>query len=216
MEKKRIGRPGGKGKAIAQDRSLCPARSWDCWQGETTQAYEAFPIYLTLGIDRSIAKVASRVQKGESLVCRWSVMWHWLDRISEYDSHMLNVQVKAREKVVAETAALWERRKRDRAERAYRIGEKMVARAEEMIAMPLTRKRLDRDGKTIVVEPSKWTLATACGMVKDGLMLQKLAQDDSLEPDDFDPMTATPEECREYVRARAQRQADVRAILDSE
>lgn len=62
---------------------------WTRRDGETPPAYEAFKTYLTMGAERSCAKVANALGKSTTLIEGWSVTNDWQRRTVEYDRYVL-------------------------------------------------------------------------------------------------------------------------------
>ena len=55
---------------------------------ETPKAFDAFTVYLNLGIDRSTAKVAARVGKSQRLIRRWCLKYGWQNRAKAFMDHL--------------------------------------------------------------------------------------------------------------------------------
>jgi hypothetical protein len=58
---------------------------WERLDGESPQAFEAFAAYRDMGADRSLSKVARHLGKSKSLLDRWSVQHHWVNRSDAWD-----------------------------------------------------------------------------------------------------------------------------------
>jgi hypothetical protein len=59
---------------------------WEQQDGESPQAYEAFRGYLDqYPTERSQPKLAKTLGKSRSLLSKWAVQWHWIDRVTTYD-----------------------------------------------------------------------------------------------------------------------------------
>lgn len=58
---------------------------WERLPGESSQAFEAFTIYRDMGIDRSLAKVASELGKSKALIERWSARDAWVRRVELWE-----------------------------------------------------------------------------------------------------------------------------------
>ena len=58
---------------------------WERQEGEGTKAYEAFSIYREMGTQRSLSKVAEKLQKSETLMGRWSSNYKWGERAAKWD-----------------------------------------------------------------------------------------------------------------------------------
>lgn len=64
------------------------AKSREAWHRrdkESLQAFEAFTAYLTMGPERSLAKVASQLGKSNQLIERWSRRDGWQLRVGAYE-----------------------------------------------------------------------------------------------------------------------------------
>ena len=58
---------------------------WERLEGEGTKAYEAFCEYRDLGTQRSLSKVAEKLQKSDTLIGRWSRNFDWVERATAWD-----------------------------------------------------------------------------------------------------------------------------------
>lgn len=190
---------------------------WEPWErrgDESSQAWEAFQAFLMHDppSERTLRKAAETVGKSTTQIGEWSTKYEWIERGRLYDSHVFKVGQRARDKVAAASAAKWERRKNESREKFWSVGEKLLSQAELMLASPLTTRRVKKDGKTIVEEAAKWSQMTAVGFIKLASELQSGAIADALDDDGFDPETATPEECQDYLARMKLRNAEVRKL----
>ncbi len=53
---------------------------------ETEKAQEAFQVYKELGDERTIEKVASKLNKKKHIIENWKIKWEWDKRIKESDT----------------------------------------------------------------------------------------------------------------------------------
>lgn len=67
---------------------------WERQGRESDEAFEAFKIYLHLGVERSTAKVAEQLGKSLSLIQRWSAEWHWVERCRAFDNYLFEKELK--------------------------------------------------------------------------------------------------------------------------
>lgn len=65
---------------------------WERQAEETTKAYEAFCIYRDMGRERSLSKVAERLQKSETLMGRWSRTYDWVKRAAKWDDEQERIE----------------------------------------------------------------------------------------------------------------------------
>ena len=76
---------------------------WEQWPDEPNKAYHRFSMYLKIGPERSIRKVAERLQKGsgyEKHLRRWSSKYNWVKRSGEYDRHLIEKTLKHKEEIL--------------------------------------------------------------------------------------------------------------------
>lgn len=60
--------------------------AWEQLPDESAKAFQAFSLYLKMGIERSISKVAEKLGKSRALIERWSSVWQWGERVRRYDA----------------------------------------------------------------------------------------------------------------------------------
>lgn len=65
-----------------QEKEIKP---WERRPEESTKAFEAFCIYRDMGRERSLSKVAEKLQKSETLMGRWSRTYDWVERAADWD-----------------------------------------------------------------------------------------------------------------------------------
>lgn len=68
------------------------AYEWVRREDETPRAYEAFRIYLNMGAERSIPKVAEQVGKSRQLIAGWSRDYDWVERVRARDKFMVEAE----------------------------------------------------------------------------------------------------------------------------
>ena len=78
-------------------------KPWERRESESTKAYEAFCIYRDMGRERSLAKVAEKLGKSETLISRWSYTHGWVDRAAKWDDEQerLEREIAQREQAKA-------------------------------------------------------------------------------------------------------------------
>ena len=64
------------------------SQPWERRDGEGIKAYEAFSLYLQMGSDRSLRKVAQQLGKSKTLIDRWSSTHSWVERVGAYEEHL--------------------------------------------------------------------------------------------------------------------------------
>lgn len=69
---------------------LDPKRNpWDVQPRETAKAFRAFKIFLDIGEDRNIQKVANILGCSWQNVRRWYDCWQWRERAAAYEGHLV-------------------------------------------------------------------------------------------------------------------------------
>lgn len=117
---------------------------WEQQKGESSEAFEAFTVYLQMGSKRSTAKVGRKLGKTKTLMDRWCSQWEWAERVRAYNNDL------ARQEHAEAVEELKESRKRQR-----RIGRAMLKKAEEALKQ-LDASNLDANAIVrLVVEGAK-------------------------------------------------------------
>lgn len=83
---------------------------WERREGESTKAYEAFCTYRDMGRERSLSKVAAKLQKSETLMGRWSGAYDWVERAAKWDDEQDRIEREIAQKEQAK--AIKDMRKR--------------------------------------------------------------------------------------------------------
>lgn len=83
---------------------------WERRERETTKAYEAFCIYRDMGRERSLSKVAEKLQKSETLMGRWSRENGWVERAAKWDDEQDRIERETAQR--EQVKAIKEMRKR--------------------------------------------------------------------------------------------------------
>lgn len=182
-------------------------KPFDRLPNEGAKPYAAFNHYCQLGAERSLGRVAADLGKAPKGIRDWSARWLWRERVKHWDTHMEEIEQRAKERVRAETAEKWERRRMEAAEANWDRAQRIGLKAEAMLKNPLYTETItvtDQHGNPVAVtmEPAKWDLKTCGALMKLASELQNAALVAALggqEDDGFDPTTATPEECRTYL-----------------
>lgn len=182
-------------------------KPYDRLANEGARPYAGFVLYRDLGPERSLEKVATSLGKSRSLMSRWSADFAWVERVAAFDADQERAEQEARAKVRAAEAEKWERRRLQAAAQKWVSAKKLKRKAAAMLDFPLAEDEVaerDDEGRPVRVarKPARWNMATAAAMLKIAAELQTAALNEALgdDDDDFDPSTATPEECRAYLR----------------
>jgi hypothetical protein len=149
---------------------------WDQQSGESGSAFAAWCEYRDLGSERSIEAVARKLAKSGSLLRRWSARWGWVERAARWDGHQDGLRTAATNLALEQAAVNWATEREAERERELELGQALIAKAKTMLQWPLEQRRvIGADGRTTIVEPTKWRLADAAKMVEVGSKLIRLA-----------------------------------------
>jgi hypothetical protein len=140
---------------------------------ESTPACEARELYLRMGPERSIQKVADQLDKSGALIGRWSSRYDWQQRAAEYDADLAKAAKAAEERKLQASAGRWAERLIATREEAYQTARQLIEKAEAMLKFPLA-EQVTKDGKT-VVKPGRWSFADAARMIDVASRLKQLA-----------------------------------------
>lgn len=140
---------------------------------------------MTLGGARSLDAVSQELGKSTDLMARWSGRWGWVASAAAYDAHMAAIAQAAREAQAAADAAEWERRRGELRHQEWQASQKLMGRANEMLAWPTERvtkveKEVKRpDGKLIqeitITEPVGWRAGDIPEYVETASKIARLA-----------------------------------------
>lgn len=140
---------------------------WEQQPGEPNLWFDRFHAYLLMGSGRSLlgAYNAEREKAGKSMMKAvpgaWNdaaTRWDWQHRAWAFDS-----QIRLRDH------QRWALRREEFRERQWRLAEKLLDRAEEMLGRSLTTT--DKDGNTI----ERWNFRDAATFVSEGTKLARQA-----------------------------------------
>lgn len=159
--------------------------------GESKEAFNAYCLYRDTLTDkgRRSLDVAYRKHMGRdepTLVASgrwrdWSTRYHWRERVVSYDNYQARVEQTAREKAKVKVQEKWELRREEQREKEFSVARSLMEKAEAMLTHPLTRKRYEEDGKTIIVEPMKWNMSDAARLADIASKLARLASEMSTD-----------------------------------
>ncbi len=194
---------------------------WERQPREGERAYAAFLAYRDLGPSRSHEATRKRLDKKPGYlkpIERWSALRDWRRRACAWDDHLQ----AERDKVAAEEAAKWERRRLQALEEGWQLCRALRARLEQMLAMPLempagptpepARVRPEaipeagadatpEEGREAAGRGStRWNYLTVARLAKLIVELEWAILNEALPPPGkIDPLTATPEEIKAYL-----------------
>src|SRR3954451_22853339 len=109
--------------------------------GESAKAFEAFSIYLNLGLERSTEAVAKSLSKSCALVRRWAARWQWVARVQSHAEHFAKIERQATEAVARCKAWDWVKRQQLVREEEWSIHEELIRAGREAL------KRFHERGK---------------------------------------------------------------------
>lgn len=81
--------------------NVAPENSWERQPGESEKAYEGFKAYLDMGTERSVRKVAQKLNKSLTLIGRWSSTHSWPKRARDYDNSITQAELKTQKQAAA-------------------------------------------------------------------------------------------------------------------
>lgn len=109
---------------------------------ESNKAFAAFSLYLSLGAERSLAAVATKLAKSEQLVRRWSAKFGWTDRVAAHGAHLAVVERGAVEAAARGKAAEWAGREQKLRETEWAMHEAAIAAAKRGLDAYMAREKV--------------------------------------------------------------------------
>jgi hypothetical protein len=154
---------------------------YDRRPGESARAYQGFKAYCDLGPARSIRKAVRTLGKNKTTLEQWSTRWDWVERSRAWDADAEQRVRDAEAKAMKAEAEKWAKRQIALRDEAYDLGDELIKKAKAMLAYPISKQTVQQDGKTIIVNPTKFSLGAAAKFVEVGEKLRRLAAGVSTE-----------------------------------
>ncbi|MGV3773635.1 MAG: hypothetical protein ACO1QB_12085, partial [Verrucomicrobiales bacterium] len=92
-----------------------------------------------MGPERTVEPVASKCQKGISLIRKWAHKFQWSKRAKAFDAHLLHIAYEAEEKALKKSAGTWAARMANVREKDWQMAQKIRARAERVLKAKETK-----------------------------------------------------------------------------
>ena len=109
---------------------------------ESDKAFAAFALYLSMGLERSIERVARQLNKSHTIIGRWSGRWRWVERVSAHASHLATVEREASEALARGKSAEWLTRQQMIREREWEMHEKCIEAARRGLKAFMEREKV--------------------------------------------------------------------------
>lgn len=146
---------------------------------ESSKAYAAAVVYFEMGAQRSQEAVGRKLAKSRTLISRWAAKYQWVERASRYDEHLAHVQHRARERAETVESKKWAKRRSEQREEEYQTAQKLLAKAKQMLEIPLftvTRTEEEKNGRvmiTTVIKPALWRMSDALRFIETATKLAR-------------------------------------------
>src|SRR5438128_2587649 len=136
---------------------------------ESSKAFAAFSLYLSLGPQRSLAAVGQKLGKSGTVIERWSSKFDWTSRVQAYAAHMAVVEREATEALARASAPEWEKRKQEARQEEWELHAECIRAGREAL------KRFYEKGKgaTLGDIARILELASRLGRLASGLATDK-------------------------------------------
>ena len=100
---------------------------------ESSKAFAAFSLYLSLGPQRSLAAVAQKLCKSKVVIERWSSNFDWVSRVQAHSAHLAVAEREAAEALSRAKGVDWVTRQEEHREKEWGLRCKVVHLAETAI-----------------------------------------------------------------------------------
>jgi hypothetical protein len=136
---------------------------------ESSKAFAAFSLYLSLGPQRSLAAVGRKLGKSKVVIERWSSKFEWPARVQAYDAHLAVVEREAAEALARVNAAEREKRKQQVLDEEWQMHSEAIQAGREAL------KRFYEKGKgaTLGDIARMLELASTLGRLATGMSTNK-------------------------------------------
>jgi hypothetical protein len=113
---------------------------------ESLKAFDAFLCYVDMGRNRSWRQVAAKVGVSVDSIKLWSGKYHWVERVHQYQAHILRSRLEVETAAIKATAETWAKRHDEFREREWNVGAKLLAVAHRCLDALATK---DPDDATL-------------------------------------------------------------------
>lgn len=136
---------------------------------ESSKAFAAFSLYLSLGPQRSLAAVGQKLGKSTVVIERWSSKFEWVSRVQAHAAHMAVVEREATEALTRAKAAEWGKRQEELKEEEWEMHSEAIRAGREAL------KRFYEKGKgaTLGDIARMLELASTLGRLATGMATNK-------------------------------------------
>lgn len=169
-------------------------RIWERQRGETDKAFIGWTIYQTVREENlgGLKVVADQLQTSYQNVYKWAAKWDWVERYRAYENHMLLIKEREQQTALRSNAREWAKRRIDVRESGFKVGHRMIARAQELLDLPVhdreiketvlvTQDMVGEEIETSVVLNFQQHPRDARMFADTGLKLMRLSADMSTE-----------------------------------
>ena len=136
---------------------------------ESSKAFAAFSLYLSLGPQRSLAAVGQKLGKSKVVIERWSTKFDWVSRVQAYAAHMAVVEREATEAIATANAAEWGKRQQELRQEEWEIHAECIRAGKEALKRFYERGK----GATLGDIARILELASKLGRMASGLATDK-------------------------------------------
>jgi len=109
---------------------------------ESNKAFAAFKIYLELGPERSLVRVAANQGKSKTMIEKWSRKFDWPARVQAHAAHIAEAERLAIERIAVEKAVEWHRLHEGVKREAWHEAEETIAMVRKAREEWLAKGRL--------------------------------------------------------------------------
>jgi hypothetical protein len=157
---------------LALDHKFKP---WDRQPRETLTAYATFQAFLAQGTARNLNALARSIHRCQTTINRRAKLYRWQERALAWDHAQAALVEAAERRSLEARGRLWADRVVALREKEFALGEKLLAKAQAMIAFPLTVTRREaRGGRSVLItEPAEWNFGTVARLAEVGSELTR-------------------------------------------
>ena len=99
---------------------------------ESDKAFAAFSLYLSMGAERSLSKVAAKLSRSKTMMEKWCRRFEWPARVAAYAAHMALVEREAAEAITRAKGVDWAKRYQELREAEWQERMNLVEFAAEV------------------------------------------------------------------------------------
>lgn len=147
---------------------------------ESSRAYRGLRVYLDLGPERTLRKVAEELEIGENRIKIWSSKFNWRERADAWENYLAHASQLRAKQIIEKASEKNARRFADLKEEEFQAAQLLLKKAKEILELPVTKQTIEEvdeagNPRVIIIEPMKVSPKDAGAILKIYSELSRLS-----------------------------------------